>query len=134
VGNDDDGSAIDRYWVTMFSGNDPQNGVTSGHDNRKQFQYSDTFITPDGTLSMTPYYALDLFDNSQVRTSGNYTALTAETVSGWSGTGTKNKRVRFFGLSGHTLALKWRHNTIAQNFTFSPSVLAFDWKSGTRIV
>jgi len=134
VGNDDDGSAIDRYWVNVFAGNDAQQGMTSGHNNRKQFQYSDTFITPDGTLTMTPYYALDLLDNTQVRTSGNYTALTAETVSSWSGTGTKNKRVRFFGLSGHTLALKWRHNTIAQNFTFSPSALAFDWKSGTRIV
>lgn len=134
TGNDDDGTAIDRYFVQVFAGNDPQNGMTSGHENRKQFQVSDTFIKPDGTLSMTPYCALNLMDDAQVRTGSNYTALTAETVSGWSGTGTKNKRLRFFGLNGNTLALKWRHNTLGQNFTFAPSVLHFDWKSTARIV
>jgi hypothetical protein len=134
TGNDDDGAAIDRFFVGVFAGNDVQNGMTSGHENRKQFQFSDSFIMPDDTLSLTPSYALDLMDDAQVRTTGNYTALTAETVSGWSGTGVKNKRLRFYGLNGKTFALKWRHNTLAQNFTFYPSVLHFDWKTGARIV
>ena len=95
--------------------------------------YKETFIQPDGTLSMTPYYALDLMDDTQARTSGNYTALTAETVSGWAGTGTKRKRIRFFGLNGKTLLLKWYHATVAQNFIFHPSTIHFDWKSGSEI-
>jgi len=125
VGNDDDGTAIDRYFVTLTSGNnissDQDYLVVGNHEIRKQFQAVETFITPDGTLSITPSYALNLMDSAQVRTSGNYTALTTETVSSWTGTGTKRKRIRFFGMSGKTLALKWRHNTLAQNFTFYPS-------------
>ena len=83
---------------------------------------------------MTPYYALDLFDSEQVRTSGNYTALSAETISGWTGTGVKQKRNRFYGLSGNTLALKWFHNTVAQSYEIHPSMISYQWKSTTAIV
>lgn len=134
INNDDDGAAIDRYFVTVTAGNDFDNGIDTGHEMRKQFQRVEAAIKPDGTLSMTPYYALDLMDDAQVRTSGNYTALSAETVSGWSGTGTKNKRIRLFGLNGKSLALKWRHNTVGQNFTFYPSGIHFDWKTANGMV
>ena len=134
TGNDDNGSAIDRYFVTMTSGNDIENGVIDRHEYRKQFQNSETFILPtEATLTMTPYYAVSLMNDAQVRTSANYTSLGAETVSGWSGTGVKHKRNRFFGLSGSTLALKWSHATIAQNFVFYPSQIHFDFKSRNAV-
>ena len=133
----DDGAAIESYFVKMVSGNNPQGqeAALDRHEIRKQFQYSDTYIHPNGAaLSMTPYYALDLMDSAQVRTSGNYTALTAETVSGWAGTGTKQKRNRFYGLSGKTMALKWYHNTVAQSYVIYPSMVNFSWKSRTTII
>jgi hypothetical protein len=132
VGNDDDGSAIDRYVVNVVSGNNPSDEVFGQHEIRKQFQFVEAFIKPDGTLSMTPSYALDLMDDTQIRTPGNYTAMTTETVSSWIGTGTKKKRVRFFGVSGKTLAIKWRHNTVAQNFTFYPSQVHYSEKSSNE--
>ena len=135
TGNDDNGSAIERYFVNVFVGNDAERGIIAGQEMRKQFQNSETFILSEqASLSMTPYYALNIFNPGQVRTSGNYTALTAETVTGWTGTGTKRKRVPLLGLSGKSIALKWRHNAIAQNFTFYPSILHFDWKGKGEIV
>ena len=130
IGENDNGSAIDRYFVTVVSGNSVEDKIINMHEYRKQFQSSETFILPtESTLSMIPYYAVNLMDNEQIRTSGNYTALDAETVSGWDGTGVKFKRKRFFGLSAKTLALKWQHNTIAQNFIFQPSSISFNFKS-----
>jgi hypothetical protein len=131
----DNGTAISKYFTEMFSGNDMEQGMVYGHEKRKQFLKSETYIKKTQTLlSMTPYYALDLMDSAQVRTSGNYTALTAETVSGWSGTGVKKKKLRFFGLSGNTLALKWTHATGSQNFIMFPSELHFEWKANINIV
>lgn len=137
TGNDDNGGAIDRYFTTMVSGNYPERGVLDNHERRKQYLRSETAIkAEESTLTMTPSYALDLMDNEQVRASGNYTALSAETVTGstWVGTGVKKKSVPLLGLSGNTLALKWRHNTIAENFTFYPSQVAYQWKSKNLIV
>jgi len=125
-GDNDDGSAIDRYFVNVISGNEQgQNGYTY----RKHFQGCDTYIEPTASaLSMTPYYATDLMDDSDIRTSANYTSLGAETVTGWGGTGVYHRKTpRFFGISGKTLALKWQHNTVAQNFTFFPSTVHYDW-------
>jgi len=134
IGNDDNGSAIDRFFVTVVSGNSPEYKVLDRHEIRKQFQDSEVFILPtESVLSMTPYYAIDLMSSDQIRTSGNYTALDAETVSGWNGTGVKHKRKTFFGLSGRTMALKWRHNTVAQNFVFYPSGVNYTWKSKNSI-
>lgn len=137
IGNDDNGIAIDRYFVNAFAGNDTENGVITGHEMRKQFLSSETFISSEqAALSMTPYHATDLFDDTQVRTSGNYTALDAETVTGstWVGSGAKRKSIPFFGLSSKSLILKWRHNTVAQNFIFYPSILHFVWKSRHEII
>ncbi len=137
TGNDDNGVAIDRHFVNVFAGNNAEQGLVTGHEMRKQFLSSETFINPEQTtLTMTPYYTVDLFDDTQVRTSGNYTALDAELVTGstWAGTGTKRKSIPFFGLNSKSLALKWRHNTLDQNFTFYPSILHFVWKSKTEIV
>ena len=132
--DDDNGSAIDRYFVQMVSGNDIANKIITRHQYRKQFQASETFIQPtESVLAMTPYYALDLMDGAQVRTSDNYTSLGAQTVTGWNGTGVNHNRIRMFGINGRTLALKWRHNTLAQNFIFQPSVLKYDIKSKTTI-
>ncbi len=135
TGDSDDGDPIERYFVNVFSGNNPEQGVTGAHEYRKQFQGFDTYIRPtEDNLSMIPYYATDLMDDLQVRTSGNYTALSEETVNGWTGDGTKHKKNRFFGLSGKTLALKWEHNTVAQNFVFQPSLLRYDYRSKIDIV
>lgn len=132
IGENDDSSAISRHFTFCVSGNriSKDNPMQNGHDYRKNFSYSDTYIKPTAaTLSMTPSYALDLFDDAQVRASGNYTNLSAETVSDWTGTGTKNKRLRFWGMNGKTLLIKWTHNTVAQNFVFYPSTLYWNWKS-----
>jgi len=129
TGNDDNSSAIERYFTIVVSGNDAGNGVRNRHVYRKQFLNTEAYIESEqAVLAMTPYYAVDLMDDSQVRTSGNYTALTAETVSGWDGTGVKHKRVPFFGLSANTLALKWVQNAVTQNFTFYPSTISYKWK------
>ena len=135
IGNDDNGAVIDRYFVNTFAGNDED--TVTGHTMRKQFLSSETFISPEqAALSMIPSYAIDLFDDAQIRTSGNYTALDTEVVTGstWSGTGTKRKSIPFFGLSSKSLSLKWSHGTVAQNFTFFPSVLKFVWKSRHEII
>jgi len=132
TGENDNGVAISRYFTFCTAGNQASkdNPIINGHDYRKNFYYSDTYIKPTAaTLSMTPSYALDLMDDTQVRTSGNYTDLTAETVSGWTGTGVKNKKLKFWGLNGKTFCIKWAHNTVAQNFVFYPSSLYFLWKS-----
>ena len=139
TGNDDNGVAITRYFVTSAAGNvlSDTNPITTGHEMRKQFQKSETHILSEqAALTMTPSYALNLMNDAQVRTSGNYTNLTAEVVTGstWAGTGVKRKRLRFWGLNGKVLALKWTHAALAQNFTFYPSELHFDWKSGGEII
>jgi len=129
TGNADDATAVERYFVTMASGNDTANSVRNRHVYRKQFLNTEAYATSEqSVLAMTPYYALNLMDSAQVRTSGNYTALTAETITGWDGTGTKHKRVPFLGLSGNTLALKWYHNTVNQNFTWYPSTITYKFK------
>lgn len=133
--DDDNGSAIDRYAVTVAAGNNPRYGVVDRHDKRKHFVNTEAFIAPtESTLTMTPYYGVDLLDNAAVRDSGNYTAMDAETVTGWESTGTKHKRVPFYGVSGNTLALKWRHYTVAENFILHPSSITYNWKSGNLIV
>ena len=135
VGNDDNGVAIERYFTTVFSGSDLENRISGMQEYRKQFGNSETFIKPEqATLNMIPYYAVDLVDSAQVRTSANYTAMASETVSNWAGTGVKRKRVGLIGINGYTLAVKWRHNTVAQNFTFYPSVLHYQWKTKNLII
>jgi hypothetical protein len=134
TGENDNGSAITRYFTYCISGNAIKdandNMITNVHNYRKNYIYMDTYIKPtESALSMTPSYALDIMDDAQVRTSGNYTDLTAETVSGWTGTGIKNKRYRFWGLNGKTMCLKWTHSTVAQNFVFYPSNIYFTAKS-----
>ena len=132
LGNDINGAAVDRFFVKFFAGNDAEQKIFNGHDFRKQFYYSDTLIRSEETaLTMTPYYARNLFDGEQIRDSDNYTSLGAKVVTGWSGTGTSTKKLRFGvnGLDGRTLSLKWRHNTVGQNFVFAPSNVYFDFKS-----
>jgi len=138
TGNDDSGTAIERYFVQMASANKIYNNrmydQRANHEWRKQFNDIDAyFYSEQAALSMTPYYATDLMDPEQVRTSGNYTALTAETVTGWQGAGIKHKRLRLFGINGKTLALKWRHNTVAQNFVCYPSSINFAIKSRNHL-
>lgn len=132
TGENDNGSAISRYFTFCFSGNqmDEDNSIKNGHDYRKNFSYSDTYIKPTAaTLNLTPSYALDLFDDTQARASGNYTDLSAETVNAWTGTGVKNKRLKLWGINGKTLLVKWTHNTLGQNFVFYPSTMYYTFKS-----
>ena len=128
TGENDDSAAISRYFTLCFSGNTEE--ITNVHDYRKNFRMSDTYIkATESALSMTPSYALDIMDDAQVRTSGNYTDLSAETVTGWTGTGISNKRLRLWGINGKTICWKWTHSTVAQNFVFYPSTMYFDIKS-----
>lgn len=133
-GNNDDGAAISRYFAIMVSGNDLKEGIVDRHENRKAFLNMDAYVySEQAALAMTPYYAVDLMDAAQIRTSGNYTSLGAETVTGWSGTGIKRKRIPLRGISGYTFALKWLHSAVNQNFTFYPSTVNYNWKSKNRI-
>lgn len=135
--NDDNGAAIERYFVTVASGNDPESGMVTNHEMRKQFvRTKAAFRAEESTLTMTPSYALDLLDSEQVRTDSNYTDMDAETITGstWKGTGVKQKKLPFFGLSGNTMALKWTHNKTNENFTAFPSNIEFQMKSKNLIV
>jgi len=125
VGDNDNGSAIERYATYLIAGGDQVY--------RKQFLNSETFILPTAaTLKMTPYYATDLLDSEQIRSSGNYTTLGEnDIISNWSGNGTRFKRIPFLGhgVPGKTLALKWYHNRVAENFVIYPSEIKIKVKS-----
>ncbi len=134
TGNNDDGGAITRYFVNVISGNDIKEGILDRHEYRKGFLNTEAFALPEqSTLVMVPSYALDLMNDVQIRTGGNYTNLSSETVTGWDGTGVKHKRVPLRGLAGNTLALKWTHATVNENFTFYPSTLQYKFKSKNLI-
>ncbi len=134
TGNDNGGLAIEKYIVNVFSGNDIENKVSGRQMYRKQFINTEAFILPSGSsVQVTPSYALDLLDDAQIRTSGNYTDLSIETVTGWDGTGVLRKRVPLLGLSGYTLALKWTHEAVDENITLYPSEMNYKWKKKTII-
>ena len=134
TGNNDDGAAIERYITKVFAGNVPEQGALGYEARRKQFLNSETFIkAKEATLTMKPYYALNVLDAEQARDI-TYTALDTEDQTGWFGTGVKRQRVPFFGLNGETLALKWVHEKVNENFIFYPSELNFNWKSKNLIV
>ncbi len=133
AGDNDDGSAIERYAVQTMSGN--REGVMTFHERRSQYNHIEAFIRATASaLTMTPSYATDLMDDEQVRDSSNYTALSSELVSGWSGDGVKAKRIRLFGINGRTFSLKWTHDKVAENFISYPSNVNFTPKTITQIV
>jgi len=139
TGDNDDGDTIERFATFVVSGNElattTKDRAIGRHIYRKSFLNNEAFMSASASsLSMVPYYAVDLMDYSQVRTSGNFTALDAETVTGWSGTGVKQKRILFPGVTGNTLALKWYHNTVAQNFTIYPGEINFKYRKKNLIV
>ncbi len=132
-GDDDSATAVQRYFVQVVSG--VSENAPDAYEYRKQFHQLSTCIKPTAaTLTMTPSYATDLMDDAQVRTSGNYAALDAETVSGWTGTGVKRKDVRLFGVNGKTLAVKWTHEAVDENFVLHPSSVVYDVKERVEIV
>ena len=134
VGNNDDGSAIERYFTKVFAGNVPEQGVVGFENRRKQFLNSETFIkAEESTLTMTPYYALNVLDDGQARDI-SYTALESQDITGWFGSGVKRQRVPLFGVNGNTIAIKWVHNAVDENFIFYPSELMFQWKTKNLIV
>ena len=135
TGDNDNGSEIERFATYMISGNDYEAKSYGRHVYRKQFDDIEAFLTPtETTLRVTPYYALNLMDYTQVRTSGNYTALDTEVVTGWEGTGVKHKRIPLHGISGNTFALKLYHNQIGENFVVYPSEVNFRFKKKNLIV
>lgn len=136
TGNNDNGSAIERFVTFSVSGQVTEQPFqpAARHVYRKQFINTEAFILSEqAALSMTPYYALDLMDSAQVRTSGNFTAFGSETVTDWNGTGVKHKRISFMGLSGNAICLKWYQSAVNQNFTIYPSEVNFKYKSKTLI-
>lgn len=129
--NDDCGTAITRYFTQVVAGAGKGEGAT---EHRKQFHKLNTYIKPTGaTLTMTPSYAVDLVDDAQIR-SGTYTSLSSETISGWPGTGVKRKDIRLFGISGKSMALKWSHSAVAENFVLQPSSVEYEMKQKIEIV
>jgi hypothetical protein len=82
---------------------------------------------------MTPYYALNVLDDGQARDI-SYTALESQDITGWFGSGVKRQRVPLFGVNGNTIAIKWVHNAVDENFIFYPSELMFQWKTKNLIV
>jgi hypothetical protein len=129
--NDDSAVAIPRHFTQVISGIDKTEG---GNEYRKQFHKLNTYIKPtESALTMTPSYAVDLADDAQIRT-GTFTNLNAETVSGWPGTGVKRKDIRMFGISGKSLALKWSHEAIGENFVMQPSSVEYEFKQKVEIV
>jgi hypothetical protein len=134
VGDNDDGSAIERYHTKVFSGNVPEQAALGYEDRRKSFLNSNTFIQPtQGTLTMEPSYAVDILDDEQVR-DASYTAMDTQDVLTWFGSGNRRQRVPFFGVSGYTLALRWTHEKVGENFIFYPSKLNFEWKTTNIII
>lgn len=134
VGNNDDGVKIERYFTKVHAGNVPEQGALGYENRRKQFLNSETFIKPEGsTLTMTPYYAVNVLDDEQARDIA-YTALDSQDITAWFGSGVKRQRVPLFGVNGNTIAIKWVHEVIGENFTFYPSELMFQWKTKNLIV
>ena len=129
--NDDSGVAIPRHFTQVISG---VGTVQSANEYRKQYHKLNTYIKPtESTLTMTPSYAVDLADDAQIRT-GTYTDLGSETVTSWPGTGVKRKDIRLFGISGKSMALKWTHNAVAENFVMQPSSVDYEFKQKIEIV
>lgn len=131
IGNDDSGTAIPRHFTQVIAGAGRGEGVT---EHRKQFHKLNTYIKPtESTLTMTPSYAVDLMNDAQIRT-GTFTDLSAETVTGWPGTGVSRKDIRLFGLSGKAMALKWSHEKVGENFVMQPSSVEYEIKQKIEIV
>jgi hypothetical protein len=132
--NTDSGTTITSFVTNVFAGTNIEEGQLLNHEVRKQFNRTKAYIRPKtNTLTMTPYYALDMLDSANVRAAENYTALEAETVSNWSGAGlyspVKKKKVGLYGVSGESVALKWLHNTRAEDYEIYPSSIDYEYKS-----
>uniref|UniRef100_A0A6H1Z7E0 Tail protein n=1 Tax=viral metagenome TaxID=1070528 RepID=A0A6H1Z7E0_9ZZZZ len=129
--NDDAGVAIPRHFTQVIAGMGKGEGAT---EHRKQFHKLNTYVKPSiSTLTMTPSYAVDLMDAEQIRDE-TFTDLSAETASGWPGTGVKRKDIRLFGISGKSMALKWSHEKIGENFIMQPSSVEYEIKQKIEIV
>jgi len=137
TGDNDDTVPIERFVTFIIHGNQTEQKDVKAigrHVYRKQYINAETFIEPSGTsVSVTPSYALDLMSDSEIRSSGNYTALTSEDVTNWSGSGVLRKRIPFLGVSGGTLALKFTHDALAENITIYPSEVNYKWKKKTIV-
>jgi len=134
VGDNDDGSAIERYFVKVFAGNVPEQNALGYENRRKQFHNSETFIkNTESALTMKPYYALDVLDAEHARDAA-YTALGTQDITGWHGTGVMRQRVPLFGVNGGSISIKWLHEAVNENFIFYPSELSFSWKKKNLIV
>jgi len=133
VGNNDDGSAISRHFVKVFAGNVPEQAALGYETRRKYFASSETFIKPtEATLTMTPSYAIETLDDTQVR-DASYTSLPEQDITTWYGNGVKRHRV-VVDVNGEAIAIKWAHNAVDENFIFNPSKVNFTWKTENIIV
>jgi hypothetical protein len=119
TGYNDDSTAIDSHVVWVWG------------DKARDINPVDISLAIRQTTgcTLTPYYALGLQEWQQVRTSTNYTAMDAETVtdSTWKADkGVSHKVLSAFSEeSGRSFAFKVRHNTLSQNFEIRDSALRF---------
>ncbi len=83
----------------------------------------------DTACSVTPSYSLGLQDWADAIDSDNYTAMSAEDLTGasWQTVGgVANKRIdEFFMSTGRSFAFKIRHNTASQTFEMRASTLKY---------
>lgn len=83
----------------------------------------------DTSCSLTPYYAMGLQDWRDIITSGNYTAMTEEDLTGasWVTNGNVSHKLlsSFYANTGKSFSFKLRHNTASQTFEMRSSLLRY---------
>lgn len=119
TGTNDTSTAISAY-ATWTVGTDDGH-IQPSHVNLNMWYNS--------ACSVTPSYALGLQDWADVRTGGNYTALSAEdlTDSSWITTGgVAQKRIDdFYQNTGRTFTFKLAHSTASQTFEMRQSIMKY---------
>jgi len=132
--NNDDSLNITSHFTKCFDGrrHTPMESADITKY-RKHWRNMEGFCEYSSACTLKPYYALDLMDDTQIRASGNYTALDTEDLTTWKGTGTVHKRIGFNGLSGRTLAIKMIHDNVDETFVWHPGEINYSVKSKVEI-
>lgn len=122
VGTNDGLTAVDSYMTFCF-----------GHESRNiQPKYVNLNVKYNGSLSLSPYYAVGLTSWEDMIDSANFTALSSEDVtdSSWrSNNDTAYKRISgMMYNTGKSFAFKLRHNTAGETYQMRQSALGYTAK------
>lgn len=119
TGLNDTSTAVNAY-VTWCMG-DPEKYIQAASANLN--------IWYDTACTITPSYALGLQDWEDVRSSGNFTNLTAEDLTGttWHTVGGVAQKpiTAFYQNTGRTFCFKLTHNTASETFEMRRSVIRY---------